>query len=109
MRISERPTFLVRPTWVRRMINQRNQSLTNKMSGVTAFIDSMREPFGNDHIDPHIRLGVRGDPVFYAREIGHQIGTSSPGGLNLVVGAAHTMGKGPIAIWRAIDRHILTG
>ena len=45
------------------------------MPEVTAFIDSLREAFGKDHIDQQIRRGMRGEPVFYARENGHQIGT----------------------------------
>lgn len=57
------------------MSDQNNQSLRDKMPEVTAFIDSMREAFGKDHIDRQIRLGIRGEPVFYARENGHQIGT----------------------------------
>lgn len=52
-----------------------NQNLRDEMPEVTAFIDSMREAFGKDHIDYQIRRGMRGEPVFFAQENGRQIGT----------------------------------
>lgn len=52
-----------------------NQNLRDEMPEVTAFIDSMREAFGKDHIDHQIRRGIRGEPVFFAQENGRQIGT----------------------------------
>ena len=45
------------------------------MPGVSAFIDAMREAFGKEEIDKQIRAGLKGEPVFYARENGYVLGT----------------------------------
>jgi len=45
------------------------------MPGVTAFIDSMRAAFGKEVIDSIIRRGMRGEPVFFAKENGIEVGT----------------------------------
>ena len=50
-------------------------SMREQMPNVAAFIDKMRDAFGQEHIDQQIRKGMRGEPVFFARENGHQIGT----------------------------------
>lgn len=50
-------------------------SMREQMPEVAAFIDSMRDAFGKEHIDQQIRKGMRGEPVFFARENGYQIGT----------------------------------
>ena len=50
-------------------------SLRDQMPVVTAWIDKMRETFGKEHIDAQIRAGMRGAPVFFASENGHEIGT----------------------------------
>lgn len=50
-------------------------NLREQMPEVTAFIDELREAFGKEHIDQQIRRGIKGEPVFYAKENGHQIGT----------------------------------
>lgn len=50
-------------------------SMREQMPEVAAFIDKMRDAFGKEHIDQQIRKGMRGEPVFFARENGHQIGT----------------------------------
>lgn len=44
------------------------------MPETAAFIDALREAFGADQVDPSIRAGMRGEPCFYAREGGHQLG-----------------------------------
>lgn len=54
----------------------RKGSLRGEMPLTAAFIDSLREAFGADSIDAQIRRGMRGEPVFYASENGHEIGTA---------------------------------
>lgn len=56
------------------------KNLRNEMPNVSAFIDKMREAFGKDMIDEQIRKGLRGEPCFYAKENGHEVGTKSPRG-----------------------------
>ena len=45
---------------------------------VAAWIDEMRAAFGADIIDEAIRRGMRGEPTFWARENGHELGTRAP-------------------------------
>ena len=45
------------------------------MPQCAAFIDKLRDAFGKEHIDGQIRAGMRGEPVFYASENGHTLGT----------------------------------
>lgn len=52
--------------------------MRNEMPNVTAFIDAMREAFGKEMIDRQIKRGMRGEPVFYAKENGHEVGTPMP-------------------------------
>lgn len=53
-------------------------SMREKMPLVTAWIDGMREAFGAEHIDGVIKRGMRGEPVFFASENGHTVGTPVP-------------------------------
>lgn len=55
-------------------------SLRETMPLTAAFIDGLREMCGKDEIDDIIRRGMRGEPVFYARENGVEIGTKIPRG-----------------------------
>lgn len=48
------------------------------MPQTARFIDEMRAIFGREHVDGQIRLGLRGQPVFWARENGMEIGTRPP-------------------------------
>ena len=50
-------------------------SMREQMPEVASFIDSLREAFGKDEIDIQIRKGMRGEPEFFAREIGPHIRT----------------------------------
>lgn len=45
------------------------------MPEVASFIDSLREAFGKDEIDIQIRQGLKGEPVFFAKENGYVLGT----------------------------------
>ena len=51
------------------------KNLREEMPGVATFIDSMRKTFGADAINQQIRAGMNGQPTFYAKENGHEIGT----------------------------------
>ena len=57
-----------------------SRSLRDQMPQVAAFIDDLREAFGREVIDGQIRAGLAGQPVFHAREGGHEIGTPVPKG-----------------------------
>jgi len=48
------------------------------MPRVAAWIDLLRQAFGESEINEQLRRGVRGEPVFFATEGGHQIGTPLP-------------------------------
>lgn len=53
-------------------------SMRKDMPGVTAFIDDLRATFGKEMIDGQIRKGINGQPTFWARENGHEVGTKAP-------------------------------
>lgn len=53
-------------------------NLRDEMPQVTALVDRFRATFGRANIDDVIRRGMKGEPVFYASENGHTIGTNSP-------------------------------
>jgi hypothetical protein len=53
-------------------------NLREEMPQVTAFIDRLRNTFGRANIDDVIRRGMKGEPVFFASENGHTIGTDWP-------------------------------
>lgn len=40
-----------------------------------ALIDDLRDAFGKDYIDRILAAGMKGEPVFWARENGHTVGT----------------------------------
>ncbi|MBP1314453.1 hypothetical protein [Herbaspirillum sp. 1130] len=48
------------------------------MPTVAAWIDLLRQAFGEAEINEQLRRGVRGEPVFFAAEGGHAIGTPLP-------------------------------
>lgn len=50
-------------------------SMREQMPTVAAWIDQMRAAFGKEHIDRQIQAGMKGQPVFYASENGHTVGT----------------------------------
>lgn len=58
-----------------REISVSKPSMREQMPQCAAFIDSLRDAFGKEHIDGQIRAGMRGEPVFYASENGHTLGT----------------------------------
>ena len=55
----------------------RNMSkpLRKTMPTVACWIDELRETFGAESINASIRAGIDGQPTFYARENGQEIGT----------------------------------
>lgn len=50
-------------------------SLRTQMPETAAFIDAMRDAFGADEINAAIRAGLDGQPLFWAKENGHEVGT----------------------------------
>lgn len=52
-----------------------NTDLREAMPQTAAWIDQLREAFGSEHINSQIRKGLRGEPTFYSKENGHEIGT----------------------------------
>lgn len=51
------------------------------MPTVTGWIDSLREAFGDDQINPQIKAGIDGQTTFWARENGCEVGTpAAPAG-----------------------------
>ena len=63
-------------------------SLREQMPQTAAFIDELRAVFGRESIDAQIRAGMRGDPMFWASEAGHEIGTKPLGDRVLFGGGA---------------------
>lgn len=51
------------------------ENMRDKMPNVAAFIDELRAVFGAEMINAQIRKGLNGEPTFYARENGHELGT----------------------------------
>ncbi len=54
------------------------RSLRSDMPLVTEFIDVVREAFGRPAVDAAIRAGLDGQPTFWARENGLEIGARLP-------------------------------
>jgi DNA-directed RNA polymerase specialized sigma subunit len=52
--------------------------MRDRMPKVAAFVDDLREAFGTEYINGAIREGLRGRPVFWASENGHELGTRPP-------------------------------
>lgn len=68
------------------LINERQAmtkpSMREQMPVTAGWIDSLRAAFGKDMIDQQIRKGMKGEPVFFASENGHAIGTKLSGSNN---------------------------
>lgn len=45
------------------------------MPATAAFIDAFRDAFSAEQINPSIKAGLEGQPTFWARENGQEIGT----------------------------------
>ena len=63
-------------------VGMKKSSMREQMPMTAAWIDSLRAAFGKDMIDQQIRRGMKGDPVFFASENGHSIGTRLSGSNN---------------------------
>jgi hypothetical protein len=48
------------------------------MPHCAAFADALRAEFGAAEVTEQIRRGMKGEPVFWARENGHEVGTRDP-------------------------------
>jgi hypothetical protein len=49
--------------------------LRDEMPMTAWFIDFARAVFGKESVDPQVRRGMNGEPVFWASENGREIGT----------------------------------
>lgn len=47
------------------------------MPQTAKWIDELREAFGKEEIDAQIRKGMKGEPTFWAKENGIEIGTKT--------------------------------
>ena len=56
----------------------KKQDLRAEMPKTAALIDEFRAVFGTEYINKILQRGMRGEPVFWASENGHTIGTPSP-------------------------------
>jgi len=80
-------------------------SMREQMPTVAAWIDQMRAAFGKEHIDRQIRAGMKGQPVFFASENGHTLGTKPRRGWRVLKDERGN----PIAVdgdgkrWRYVD------
>lgn len=45
------------------------------MPKVARFVDDLRAAFGVEYVNGAVRAGLRGQPVFWASEDGHEVGT----------------------------------
>jgi hypothetical protein len=59
-------------------------SMREEMPVTAAWIDRLRKAFGAKHIDGQIRKGMKGEPVFWASENGHTVGTKGRQGVRIV-------------------------
>lgn len=55
-----------------------SQNLRAEMPTVAAWIDELREAFGADQINPAIKAGMNGQPTFWAKENGLEVGAPHP-------------------------------
>lgn len=77
-----------------------SKPLRAAMPLVTAFIDDYRDVFGPDLVDPSIRAGMQGIPLFHAKENGHELGTPS----NMQgIKCSETL-VGPMALKKRVDK-----
>lgn len=51
------------------------KNLRTAMPLVTAWIDDLRDAFGDEDINAAIKAGISGLPGFHASEAGHRVGT----------------------------------
>jgi hypothetical protein len=58
--------------------------MREQMPVVAALIDEYRAVFGKESIDTVIRRGMKGEPVFFASENGHTVGTPIPRGVRVL-------------------------
>lgn len=79
-------------------------AMREQMPVCAAWIDDLRFVFGAEYIDRIIRAGMRGEPVFFASENGHTVGTPVPVGDKVVLKDERT--EPSIRVARDGRRHI---
>lgn len=68
-----------------------SKSLRQSMPTTAAFIDAMRDAFGADAINAQIKAGIAGQPTFWAKENGQEIGTRAPHSADRAVSLSDTI------------------
>lgn len=58
--------------------------MREQMPVIAALVDDLRAAFGADYINRIVSAGMRGEPVFWASENGHQVGTAPVEGTRVV-------------------------
>ena len=61
----------------------KKQNMRAEMPGTAALIDEFRAVFGTEYINKILQRGMRGEPVFWASENGHTIGTPEVRGVRI--------------------------
>ena len=77
--------------------------LRQAMPTTAAFIDAMREAFGAAAINCQIKAGIDGQPTFWAKENGQEIGTRAPHSAERAVALSDTI-IGPLNATAARSR-----
>lgn len=68
-----------------------SKNLRAEMPTVTAWIDDLRAVFGADQINPQIKSGIAGQPTFWARKNGIEIGTRALYDANKAIALSDTV------------------
>lgn len=68
-----------------------SKPLRQSMPTTTAFIDAMRDAFGSDAINAQIKAGIAGQPTFWAKENGQEIGTRASHSADRAVSLSDTI------------------
>lgn len=56
----------------------KQKELRQKMPEIADWLDAMVEVFGKESVHGQVRRGLAGEPMFYAEENGHTVGTRIP-------------------------------
>ena len=68
-----------------------SKPLRQTMPTIAAFIDDLRAAFGAECINQSIKAGIDGQPTFWARENGIEIGTRAPYDANKAIAMSDTV------------------
>lgn len=89
VRLSEVPGTRNLPTYTRNLAM--TKPLRQQMPTVAGWIDDLRAEFGPESINASIKSGIVGQPTFWAREGGAEIGTRAPHSVENSISLADTL------------------